>query len=216
MRKTGCLVWATMIMGHSLVAAGQATESRYVIQPDDVVSIRYVYTPEYDYVGAVQPDGYLAAPVVGEIRLGGLTLPQAREAIAAAAGRRLRDPEVFVDLKEFDKPHFVVGGEVGTPGRFELRSPTTVLEAIAIAGGFKASAENSQVLLLRPHDPDHAEATLIDVRRLTRSVHPDADIALRAGDMLLVPQNRLSKVERIVKWTSLGIYVNPFNPLNKP
>jgi protein involved in polysaccharide export with SLBB domain len=216
MRVAGTVLCAVAITGSAVTAGAQAPEPRYVIQPSDVVSIRYLYSPEYDHVGVVQPDGYLSAPVVGELKVGGLTLPQARESIAAAAGRRLRDPEVFVDLKEFDKPHFVVGGEVGTPGRFELRSRTTVLEAIAMAGGFKPSALHSQVLLLRRHDPDHAEATLINAKQLARATSPDADVVLRAGDMLVVPQNRISKIERIVKWASIGVYVNPLNPLNRP
>jgi polysaccharide export outer membrane protein len=210
------LLCAVAIVGSARAAGAQEPAARYVIQPSDVVSIQYLYSPEYNHVGVVQPDGYFTAPVVGELKVGGLTLPQAREAIAAAAAARLSEPVVFVDLKEFDKPHFVVGGEVGAPGRFELRTRTTVLEAIAMAGGFRTSAKDSQVLLLRRQDGDNAEAMLLDAKRLARATDRDADIELRPGDMLVVPQNRISKIERIVKWTSIGAYINPLNPLNRP
>ena len=196
--------------GPGAARAQQAAEARYFIKPSDALTIRYLYSPEYDHVAVVQPDGYMSAPIVGELKVGGLTLTQARAAIVAAAGSRLRDPEVFVDLKEFDKPHFVVGGEVGAPGRFELRTRTSVLEAIAMAGGFKPSSLHSQVLLFRRHDQEHAEATLINAKDLMTGNNPAGDIALQEGDMLVVPQNKVSKVERIIKWVSIGVYLNPF------
>jgi polysaccharide export outer membrane protein len=196
-------------------AEGRAGEPRYVIGPSDVLTIRYLYTPEYDSTAVVQPDGYISAPIVGDLHVGGRTLAEARDVIIGAAAKRLREPEVFVDLKEFDKPHFIVGGEVGAPGRFELRSPTTVLQAIAMAGGFKSSAKHSQVLLLRQHDAEHAEAILVDAKRLARATDPDPEIVLVSGDMLFVPQNTISKIERIVRWTSIGMFVNVLNPLNR-
>jgi polysaccharide export outer membrane protein len=201
---------AAAIAGGAGTARAQQAEARYYIQPSDSLTIRYLYSPEYDHVAVVQPDGYMSAPIVGELKVGGMTLTQARDAIVAAAARRLRDPEVFVDLKEFDKPHFVVGGEVGAPGRFELRTRTSVLEAVAMAGGFKPSSLHSQVLLFRRHDQEHAEATLIDAKDLMKGNNPAGDIALQAGDMVVVPQNKVSKVERIIKWVSIGVYLNPF------
>jgi polysaccharide export outer membrane protein len=205
------------VLAMTLAAAGasaQVAEVRYVIEPNDVLSIRYLATPEYDHTATVQPDGYVSAPVVGELKVAGLTLPQAREAIVAAAGRRLRDPEVYVDLKEFDKPRFTVAGEVGTPGRFALNGRTTVLEAIATAGGLKTSSKHSQVLLLRPLDPQRAAATLLDVKRMMRADGAAGNIAIAAGDVLVVPQNRISKVERIVRWVNVGLFLNPFSLSN--
>ena len=201
-----------LILISAVAAAAQTSDPRYVIRPSDTITIRYLYSPEYDYLAVVEPDGFLSAPVVGEIKVAGLTLPQARDAIVAAAGRRLRDPEVFVDLKEFDKPHFVVFGEVGAPGRFELRTRTTVLEAVAIAGGFKQSSLHSQVLLFRKHDEEHAEARLIDAKNLMHGNDPAGDVELQAGDMVVVPQNMISKIERIVKWTSIGALLQRVEP----
>ncbi len=219
---TIAVVWGAGVVEAQTLAAQQtpaspaAQEVRYLIRPSDMLTIRYVYSPEYDYTAVVQPDGYISAPIVGELRVGGLSLAQVRTAIVTAAGRRLREPDVFVDLKEFDKPHFVVGGEVGAPGRFELRERTSVMEAIAIAGGLKPSSLHSQVLLFRRHDQEHAEATLVDVKDLMTGANRIGDLELQAGDMIVVPQNRISKVERIIKWVSIGVYFNPLNPLNHP
>ena len=193
-------------------AAGQAPPQRYLIQPSDVLSIRYLYTPEYDTTAAVQPDGFVSAPVIGELKVGGLTLAQAREALLAAAGRRLKDPEMYVDLKEFDKPHFAVSGEVGTPGRFELRGRVTVLDAIAMAGGLKPTSKHSKVVLLRPVDREFAAATLLDVKQMMTVAGAPTNVAVGPGDVLVVPQNTVSKVERYVRWVNFGIFLNPFNP----
>ena len=64
-------------------------------------------------------------------------------------GAFLHDPEVSIILKDFEKPFFLAGGQVARPGKYELRSPTTVAEAVAIAGGFTEQAKHSQVVLFR-------------------------------------------------------------------
>jgi protein involved in polysaccharide export with SLBB domain len=79
-----------------------------------------------------------------------------------------------------------------------------------MAGGFKSSSLHSQVLLFRRHDQEHAEASLINAKDLMAGNNPAGDIALQEGDMLVVPQNKVSKVERIIKWVSIGVYLNPF------
>src|SRR5208282_37084 len=103
----------------------------------------------------VQPDGFVTLQIVGDLKLQGLTLEQLTAAILEKAAQRLNDPEVTIVLRYFEKPYFVVGGEVGAPGRFEMRGAVTALQAIQMAGGFKtASAKYSQVLLFRRIGPD--------------------------------------------------------------
>src|ERR1700684_3912231 len=96
-------------------------EPRYRLQPSDIMEIHYRYSPEFDQTVTVQPDGFVALQLVGDLKLQGLTLDEAKAAIIEKASQRLRDPEITVVLKEFKKPYFTVGGEVGTPGRFEMR-----------------------------------------------------------------------------------------------
>jgi polysaccharide export outer membrane protein len=212
--------WVTRLACALVVVLGvrgvfaQAPEARYVLEPNDILSIKYVSTPEYDHTATVQPDGYLSAPLIGELKVAGLTLPQAREAIVAAAARRLRDPEVYVDLREFDKLRFTVVGEVGTPGRFDLRGRTTVLDAIATAGGLRPSSKHSQVLLLRPVDRQRAATYLLDVKRLMQPEGAAGNVDIAAGDILVVPQNKISKIERIVRLVNFGFFINPFDLSN--
>jgi polysaccharide biosynthesis/export protein len=189
------------------VGQGPATapvESFYKLQASDVVFVKYRYTPEYDATVTVRPDGFITLPIVGEVRVAGLTVADARREVVKYASQRLRDPELTLELKDFLKPRFVVGGQVDKPGQFELRGRVTVLEAIAMAGGFKNSAKHSQVVLFRRYDDQRALTRVINAKKLQKANSVAEDPDLRAGDFLFVPQNNLSKIERLVPFTTIG------------
>jgi polysaccharide biosynthesis/export protein len=203
----------------SLLCAGAALaqpggfserDPRYRIQPTDVLEIHYRYTPEFDQTITVQPDGFVTLQIVGDLKLQGLTLGQVKAALLEKAGQRLKDPEITLVLKDFEKPYFVVGGEVASPGRFEMRGLVTALQAIAMAGGFKtASAKHSQVILFRRVGADLAKTEILDLKAAMSPAGTEPLADLRPGDLLVVPQNRVSKIERFVKWGNIGLYWNP-------
>jgi polysaccharide export outer membrane protein len=188
-------------------------EPRYRLQPLDTLEVRYRYSPEFDQTATVQPDGFVSLPLLGDLKLLGLTLDQAKAAIVEKASQRLRDPEITVVLKEFEKPYFIVGGEVTTPGRFEMRGSVNALQAISMAGGFKSlSAKHSQVILYRKVGPDMARAEIIDLKsavNVSSSASSEPLPKLQSGDMLVVPQNRISKIERLVRLANIGMGI-PF------
>ena len=200
---------AAVLVSSATSAQSQMSSSRYTIQVSDVVALSYRYSPEYDFTGPVQPDGYITVPLLGAIQIGGLTVEAARDEVTQRARTRLRDPEISFVLKEFQKPLFTVGGEVEKPGQFQLHGRVGVLEAVAMAGGFKRSAKHSKVVLLRRFDNDRASATLIDAKRLAQGPDPEHDIELEPGDLLVVPQNNISKIERFIPFASLAL-LNPF------
>jgi polysaccharide export outer membrane protein len=185
-------------------------DPRYRLQPTDVLEIHYRYTPEFDQTVTVQPDGFVTLQIVGDLKLQGLTLDQLKAAILEKAARRLNEPEVTIVLKDFEKPYFVVGGEVGAPGRFEMRGAVNPLQAIAMAGGFKtASAKHSQVILFRRVGPDLAKTQILNLKAAMSPSVTESPADLHPGDVLIVPQNKVSKIERFVKWGNFGIYANP-------
>jgi polysaccharide export outer membrane protein len=186
--------------------------ARYLLQPTDVLEIKYRYTPEFNQTVTIQPDGFCNLDLTGDLKLRGLTVEQARDVIATQAARRLKDPEITVALKEFEKPYFVVGGEVGHPGRFELRGVTSPIEAIAIAGGFKVSSRHSQVILYRRVGPDLGEAKVLNLKAPMNTPVLEAGMDIHSGDVLVVPQNTISKIERFVKWANIGLAWNPLAP----
>jgi len=185
--------------------------ARYALNPGDVVEVQYRYTPEYNQTVTIQPDGYVSLEIVGDVKIGGLTLEQVRATITKKASARLNDPEVTLLLKEFQKPYFVVAGEVAQPGKFEMRESVTALQAIILAGGFKDSAKSSQIILFRKINSEMAEVKVINLKKIKRTTDLEKDLALQAGDMLVVPQNTITKIERYVRLTSIGAFL--LNPL---
>ncbi len=186
------------------------TAERYRLQAGDILEVQYRYTPEFNDLVTIQPDGYVTLPLLGDIRFGGLNLEQARALIFEKAKVRLKDPEINLKLKEFVTPFVTVFGEVDKPGRVELHGKLTVVEALAVAGGFKDTAKHSQVVLFRKVDDEWAEAKEIDVKENMSKRTLTEDLTLRPGDLLYIPQNRISKIERVVRLSSL---LSPLNLL---
>ena len=191
-----------------------ATDNRYRLNPGDVLEIVYRYTPEFNQTVAIQPDGFVVLEIVGELELGGLTVEQARKNILKSAAKRLKDPEVTLLLKEFQKPYFVVAGEVPQPGRFQLDENITALQAVMLAGGFKDTAKQSQVLVYRKINSDTAEVRVLSLKNVRKTSDLENDFALESGDMILVPRNTITKIERFVNLLSLPSFISPIlNPV---
>src|SRR5882724_10503249 len=193
-----------------LTAFGAA--DRYVLHPGDVLDIEYRYTPEFNQTVSVQPDGYISLQMGGDLKVAGRNLEQVRNLILARARTRLESPELVVVLKEFQKPYVVVAGEVLQPGKFELREQLTAIQAVLLAGGFKDSAKSSQILVFRKLNADTAEVRALNFKTMHRTTDLENDLTLQAGDMILVPRNRISKIERYVRIASLATFLNPLIP----
>ncbi len=182
----------------------------YLLHPGDAITVNYRFTPEFDDTATVAPDGRIALKNLGELPAAGLSLTALRQSIAIAAKGKLVDPEITVSLKEFERPLVVVAGEVQLPGKFELRKPTTALQAILLAGGPKQDSALGHVLLFRRISADTAETHVLDLHKLkSATARARNDMLLEPDDMILVRQDTLSSVERYVKIFNLGVYFNP-------
>ncbi len=185
------------------------SQQRYVLHPGDVLDIQYRYTPEFNQTVTVQPDGFVSLEIGGDVKVSGRNLEEVRNLILAKVRTRLASPELIVVLKEFQKPYVVVAGEVVTPGKLEMREQLTALQAVLLAGGFKDSAKSSQILVFRKLNASTAEVRSLNFKTLKRTGDLENDLTLQAGDMILVPRNRLSKIERYVRIASLATFLNP-------
>ena len=181
----------------------------YRLHKSDVVDIRFTFSPELDQSVSVQPDGFISLKGARNLFAEGLTADDLREAVRQAYSATLRDPEISVVLKDFEKPFFLAGGQVARPGKYELRSPTTVTEAVAIAGGFTEQSKHSQVVVFRKVMDGVVEAHVLNLKAMLASRNLGEDMELKPGDMLFVPQNRISKIKRYLPTATLGTLFSP-------
>jgi polysaccharide export outer membrane protein len=184
-------------------------DRRYQLHSADVLELNFPFTPEFNQTVTVQPDGYITLRGVDGIRVEGQTIPEVANSLQTAYTKILHDPVINIELKDFEKPYFIVGGEVGHPGKFDLRGETTATEAVAIAGGLRDSAKHSQVLLFRRVSEGWVQTTKINMKKMLHEANLDEDAHLQAGDFLYVPKNTLSKMERFIPTSSISMYANP-------
>jgi len=182
---------------------------RYQLCKDDVLQLNFTMTPDLNQTVTVQPDGYITLQGVGDIHVEGQALSDVGQSTRLAYAITLHNRIITVRVMEFEKRYFIVGGEVGHPGKFELRGDTTMTQAVAIAGGFTESAKHSQVWLFRRVSNDWAETQQLDLKKMLKSGNLREDAHLRPGDMLYVPKNTLSKMKHFIPVTTLGTYFNP-------
>ena len=185
------------------------TEGRYRLQPGDVLEVQFRYTPEFNQTVTVQPDGYISLEIGGDLKVAGFTIEETRQAILRQANKRLQDPVATIILKEFQKPYFVVSGEVAQPGKIEMREKVTALQAIMLAGGMKESAKSSQVVVFRTINSDLAEVKVLNFKSIRRTSDLENDLTLQAGDMVFVPRDKLSKVERFMRLVTVLALITP-------
>lgn len=182
---------------------------RYQLRKGDTFDLDFELSPEFNQTVAVEPDGYVTLKGVGSIFVEGQTVPEVTETVKTAYAKILHDPVIDITLKDFEKPYFIASGQVGKPGKYDLRSDLTVTEAVAIAGGFTDKSKHSQVVLFRPAPGGGYEAKLINVKNLLASRNLSEDIHLQPGDMLYVPQNAFSKIRPFLPTSSMGAYLSP-------
>jgi len=182
---------------------------RYVLQAGDSFDLSFDLSPEFNQSVTVQPDGYVSLRGVGDVHVAGQTVPQLTETLKKSYGKILNDPIISVFLKDFEKPYFTVDGQVGRPGKYDLRGDTTVTQALAVAGGVNGSAKHSQVLLFRHVSDQWVEARILNYKKMMKDGNLSEDVYLHPGDMLYVPKNTYSKIQQFMPTANLGTYLRP-------
>jgi len=179
---------------------------RYELLPGDQFDVSFELSPEFNQTVSVQPDGFVTLRSVGDVHVAGQTIPQVTETLRKAYGAILNDPPIVVILKDFEKPYFVANGQVSHPGKYELRGDVTLTEAIALAGGFTDTSKHSQVLLFRRVSDQWVEAKVFNVKQMLKNGDLHEDPHVRPGDMLYVPKNTISKIQRYLPNLAMGSY----------
>jgi polysaccharide export outer membrane protein len=189
----------------------QERTPRYKISAGDIFDVNFELSPEFNQTVTVQPDGFITVRGIGDMHVAGMKVPELTEALRQSFAAILNNPQISVILKDFEKPYFVADGQVGKPGKYELRGDTTVTQAIAEAGGFTEASKHSQVLLFRRVDDRWTEARIFNLKKMEKSRNLTEDALLHPGDMLFVPKNTFSKIQKFIPNASVGSFI-PIQP----
>lgn len=146
----------------------QADSAAYTLGAGDVLEVFVWKEPELSATTTVRPDGRIALPLAGEIVASGRTTQDLQESITSRLQEYLDLPVVTVMVQEINSPQISVLGEVRRPGRYRVTERVTILDAIALGGGFTEFADRSAVVVIRK-TPSGVRRYRINVRSMLRN-----------------------------------------------
>jgi polysaccharide biosynthesis/export protein len=162
-----------------------AVGDEYRLGPGDKLRIEVYKDPQLSQSVQIRPDGKITLPLVGDVEATGRTPLELRDLLSKSLKEFMNNPTVTVIVVEALASQVFVMGEVSHPGSMQLHGPTTILQAIAMAGGFKEFANTKDVRVLRPN----ANGTMQQLRFNYKDVlNGEAKpFYLRSGDTVIVP-----------------------------
>lgn len=186
----------------------------YRLHLGDKIEIRFFYQPELNQETIIKPDGRISLQLIGEVNAVGLTTGELERRLTELYADILVDPVISVILKEYVKPRVFISGEVTRPGPYELRQGETLAQALALAGGFTPRAHRKMVIHARPMGEGQLRVTVIDATKLFgRHPDPELNLALKDGDLIYVPESKLSRLSKILsalRIQTFGLFTDPF------
>jgi len=160
-----------------------AAPEAYRIGPEDVLQISVWKNEAMSRTVTVRPDGKISLALLNDLQAAGLTALELREIVTKKLADYIPSPEVSVIVSEVRSFKVSVIGEVTRPGRFELKSWTTVLDALALAGGFTQFATRSKIVILHPEGTTMKRIPF----NYNKVAGEQENFYLRNGDIVLVP-----------------------------
>ncbi|HKR25972.1 MAG TPA: polysaccharide biosynthesis/export family protein [Acidobacteriaceae bacterium] len=162
-------------------------DANYVIGNDDVLSINVWNEKDLTHQVPVRSDGNISMPLIGEVRATGRTPFQLEQDISTKLRAFITQPDVTVMVMQMNSRKFSILGRVMRPGSYPLTTTTTVLDAIAVAGGFQDFAKQKSMYILRPTAGGGNSRIAFNYKDVVRGKHPEENIQLEPHDTIVVP-----------------------------
>jgi polysaccharide export outer membrane protein len=170
----------------SVPREASVANSNFVIGNEDVLAISVWKEPELSRVIPVRTDGKISIPLIGELQASGKTPKQLQAEITGGLQSFISEPEVTVIVQEIKSLRFNILGHVQKPGSYLLSPPMTLVDAIAIAGGFRDFAKTKSIYVLR--DDGGKQVRLpFNYKQVIKGSHSDQNIQLQPRDTIVVP-----------------------------
>jgi polysaccharide export outer membrane protein len=177
----------TALPNAAILGTPDALASEYVVGAADVLDINVWKEAELSRSGvAVRPDGMISLPLIGVIKVSGMTPSQIQDVLAERLHRYLSVVRVTVTVAEIKSKFVYVTGEVNKPGVYPLLTPTVVLQAIIRAGGLTPYARSKSIAILRQVDGKQQRIP-VNYKKLVHGDIAEQNIQLLPGDTVFVP-----------------------------
>jgi len=163
-----------------------ADSNQYVIGSEDVLYIHVWREDALSRTLPVRVDGNISLPLVHEVKAAGLTPFKLKESLTERFKEFIENPNVSVTVMEANSFKVYVSGQVKAPGVYRLRSETTVLQIIPMAGGFTEWANQKKILILRKENGKE-KRIIVNYKKILKGDATDSNIVLKGGDTIVVP-----------------------------
>jgi polysaccharide export outer membrane protein len=162
-------------------------DDSFVIGANDVLAINVWKEPDVSRSVPVRSDGKISIPLAGEIQASGLTPLKLEQDIASKLQSYISEPEVTVIVQQINSQKFNILGMVSKPGSYSLTNSSTVLDAIAAAGGFRDFAKQKSIYVLR-RNPNGTESRLpFNYKDVVKGKNSDQNVKLQPNDTIVIP-----------------------------
>jgi polysaccharide export outer membrane protein len=181
----------------------------YKLGPGDQIAVRVQGQPDYSLEQiTISPVGRIYHPLLGEIEVVDFTVPTLTERLTVSLSQYIIDPKVSVSLLAANSAKIGVLGDVTNPGVVLMSKPMTVLDAISASGGVSDSGSKSNVTVLRQTREGRLQKMKVNVKRILEGkAGPEENIALRAGDTIIVDGNTRKKISNITSMLGFGNFL---------
>ncbi|MGA8597111.1 MAG: polysaccharide biosynthesis/export family protein [Bryobacteraceae bacterium] len=167
----------------NIAAPGASVDTKtFKVGPQDVLKIIVWREPDFTGLYTVHSDGKITLPLAGDIQAGGLTAEEIQKNVAAALSKLIQKPNVTITVQQVLSQKYYMDGEIGRPGEYQLTAPTTVLEAISVAGGLRDFANGKKIYVLRGDKRIH-----FNYKDVIKGKNLEQNIQLQPGDHVIVP-----------------------------
>lgn len=169
-------------------------EPDYRLYPGDQLDITVPSAPELSKEGVVvQPDGRVTMPLLDPVMAADRSIPEFQAELTRAYSRQLLRPQVSVTVKAATPLKVFVGGEVGTPGVYDMPGDINSLQAVIQAGGFKPSAKADQVVIIRRGPGGRAMMRTVNLKSGMKTSSGADLVPLRRFDIVYVPRSNVAE-----------------------
>jgi polysaccharide biosynthesis/export protein len=162
-------------------------DDSFVIGNDDMLAINVWKEPDISRQVPVRSDGKISLPLVGEVKAAGETPLKLEQDLAARLKNYIEEPEVTVIVQQINSQKFNILGQVNHPGSFPLLNSATVLDALALAGGFRDFAKQKSIYVLRTNADGSETRIPFNYKQVVKGQNPAQNIKLQPRDTIVVP-----------------------------